>query len=69
MHTLSYGVSLGVNIGKDARIAFGYNFEGFKDKDFARGDHWEKGFFVAFHWKFDESIFGILRRLEGTKKK
>ena len=69
VHTLSYGVSLGVNIGKDARIAFGYNFEGFKDKDFARGDHWEKGFFVAFHWKFDESIFGILRRLEGTKKK
>lgn len=67
-HTLSYGVSLGANIGKGARIAVGYNFEGFKDKDFARGEHWEKGFFLAFHWKFDESIFGILRRLEGTER-
>ncbi|NMA42227.1 MAG: DUF11 domain-containing protein [Oligosphaeraceae bacterium] len=68
-HTISYGGSLGVNVAKDARIAFGYNFEGFKDKDFARGDHWDKGFYIAFHWKFDESIFGILRRLEGTDKK
>jgi len=68
-HSISYGGSLGVNLAKDARIAFGYNFEGFKDKDFSRADHWDKGFYVAFHWKFDESIFGILKRLEGTPKK
>jgi uncharacterized repeat protein (TIGR01451 family) len=64
-HTLSYGGSVGFNLRKDLQLAFGYNFEGFKDRDFSRGAHWEKGFFVALHWKFDESIFGVLRRLEG----
>jgi hypothetical protein len=68
-HTLSYGITFGVNVAKDVRIAVGYNFDGFKDRDFSRGDHWDKGFFVAFHWKFDESIFGVLGRLEGKGAK
>ena len=69
VHTIGYGVTLGVNVVKDLRVAVGYNFEGFKDDDFSRGEHWDKGFFLAFHWKFDESIFGILGRLEGKKNK
>ena len=67
-HSLSYGGSIGFNVRKDLQLAFGYNFEGFEDRDFSRGAHWEKGFFVALHWKFDESIFGVLRRLEGEDK-
>jgi len=68
-HSLSYGVTFGVNLIKDIRVAVGYNFDGFEDRDFSRGNHWDKGFFLAFHWKFDESIFGILKRLEGDKSK
>ncbi len=68
-HTVSYGFTFGVNVAKDVRVAVGYNFDGFKDRDFSRGDHWDKGFFLAFHWKFDESIFGILGRMEGKSAK
>ncbi|MDQ0289415.1 SdrD B-like domain-containing protein [Oligosphaera ethanolica] len=67
-HSLSYGATIGFNVVKDLRLAFGYNFEGFEDRDFSRGERWDKGFFVALHWKFDESIFGVLRRLEGEDK-
>jgi uncharacterized repeat protein (TIGR01451 family) len=68
-HSLSYGASIGFNVVKDLQLAFGYNFEGFEDRDFSRGERWDRGFFIALHWKFDESIFGILNRMEGSKDK
>ncbi len=64
-HDLGYGVELGLNLRKDARIAVGYNFSGFRDRDFDRNDTWERGAYISFFWKFDESLLGILRRLEG----
>lgn len=65
---LGYGVELGFRPVRDFIIAVGYNFEGLKDRDFARGDHWEKGMYIAFRFKFDESILGILNRLERTNR-
>ncbi len=63
-HELSYGLELGYNLRADTRLAAGYNFRGFEDRDFARNDNWQRGFFIALHWKFDESILGVFRRLE-----
>jgi hypothetical protein len=65
---LGYGLGLGVNVSRDLRFQAGYNFEGVEDRDFERGESWDKGVYVQLHWKFDESIFGVLRRLEGRGK-
>lgn len=61
---VGYGVELGYRPVDDFIIAVGYNFEGFRDRDFSRGDHWEKGPYISFRFKFDESILGVLSRLE-----
>jgi uncharacterized repeat protein (TIGR01451 family) len=63
----SYGAEVGVNLRKDLRFAIGYNWRGFEDRDFARGEHWREGFYLSLHWKFDESIFGIFNRLRGPE--
>ncbi|MCU0791445.1 MAG: hypothetical protein MUE42_01020 [Opitutaceae bacterium] len=65
VHTLGYGVEAGCIIRKDFIIALGWNFEGFHDRRFSAGDHWEQGAYVAFRVKFDESLFGVLRQLRG----
>ncbi len=64
-HELSYGLELGYNLRRNLRMAGGYNFRGFEDRDFSRNDNWQKGFYVGLYWKFDESILGVLNRLEG----
>lgn len=61
---IGYGAEIGFRPVDDFIIAVGYNFEGFRDRDFSRGDHWEKGPYISFRFKFDESILGVLRRLE-----
>lgn len=65
-HELGYGVEMGVQVKDDFIIALGYNFEGFEDDDFARGNHWQDGVYVSFRLKFDEGIFGIVDQLRGT---
>ena len=67
-HDIGYGVGVGFNIFEDIQLQAGYNFAGFEDEDFSRAEHWEKGWYTGIHWKFDESLFGILRRIERPKK-
>lgn len=66
-YSLGYGAEVGARLKKDFKIALGYNFTGFHDDDFSRGSHWEKGPYLSLTWKFDESLFGILKRLRGKK--
>lgn len=65
---VGWGAGVGFNVFEDIQVMAGYNFEGFEDEDFSRAEHWEKGWFTGIHWKFDESLFGILRRIERPKK-
>jgi hypothetical protein len=61
---LGYGLGLGVNLARDLRVKLGFNFEGVNDRELERGEPWTRGVYVQVHWKFDESILGILARLE-----
>jgi len=48
------GVSLGVTPAKNAWVEFGYNFEGFNDKDFDKNNYKRKGPYVDFRYKFNQ---------------
>jgi hypothetical protein len=52
----SYGsqASVGYTAAKNLWISMGYNFEGFKDRDFSRADFTSQGFFVKLRMKFDQ---------------
>ncbi|HEX4775401.1 MAG TPA: hypothetical protein VFW74_01385, partial [Acidimicrobiia bacterium] len=52
------GAELGVAVMKNLRLSGGYNAFGFHDVDFASMERTDKGPFVAFGFKFDESLFG-----------
>ena len=59
------GVSFGYKVVKNGWVCAGYNFDGFTDKDFSRGNFTAKGPFVKFRIKFDqESIHEMLRRFK-----
>lgn len=55
----SYGLSTGFNLGKNIWLSVGYNFDGFKDSDFAYADYTAKGTYVKFRMKFDQDTFGL----------
>ncbi|MBI5562233.1 MAG: OmpA family protein [Deltaproteobacteria bacterium] len=48
------GASVGYNFAKNVWVSAGYNFTGFKDKDFSKADFTAKGPFVKFRMKFDQ---------------
>ena len=52
----SYGsqASVGYTAAKNLWISMGYNFEGFKDRDFSCADFTSQGFFVKLRMKFDQ---------------
>ena len=52
------GISLGVTPVKNAWLEFGYNFEGFDDKDFDDNSYKQKGAYISFRYKFDQNSFG-----------
>ncbi|MBT8371686.1 MAG: hypothetical protein KJO34_12040, partial [Deltaproteobacteria bacterium] len=50
----SAGVSLGYNVMQNAWVSVGYNFLGFDDEDFSRGNYTAQGPFVKFRIKVDQ---------------
>lgn len=49
------GASVGYNAGKNIWVSVGYNFTGFKDRDFSRADFTSQGPFVKLRMKFDQA--------------
>lgn len=48
------GVSVGHSFAKNIWVSVGYNFAGFRDEDFSRGNHTSEGMFLKFRIKFDQ---------------
>ena len=61
---LQYGVGseVGYRLSDDLWFSVGYNFFGFKDRDFASIDSYERGIYARLRWKFDEDLFGADNR-------
>jgi len=53
---IDYGTSasVGFNAGKNIWISVGYNFSGFKDRDFSRAEFTSEGPFIKMRMKFDQ---------------
>ena len=49
-----YGVSLGYILMKNLWVSAGYNWEGYRDRDFAQGEWTSRGPYVSFRYKFDQ---------------
>lgn len=49
---------MGYRLSDDLWFSVGYNFFGFKDRDFASLDSYERGIYARLRWKFDEDLFG-----------
>ncbi len=49
-----YGVSLGYILMKNLWVQGGYNWEGYRDKDFAQGEWTSRGPYISFRYKFDQ---------------
>ncbi len=64
-YTLAWGPEVGYVLFENFWISLGYNFNGFKDDDFDDAKYWEKGFYVKFRLKFDESYLKKLQLLRG----
>ena len=48
------GASVGFNAGRNIWVSVGYNFTGFKDRDFSRADFTSEGPFIKMRMKFDQ---------------
>jgi outer membrane protein OmpA-like peptidoglycan-associated protein len=59
----SYGPSVGYNVMENAWISVGYNFAGFKDRDFSAANYTAEGPFIQYRFKFDQNSVK-----EGLKK-
>jgi len=49
-----YGVSLGYVLMKNLWVQGGYNWQGYRDKDFSQGEWTSAGPFISFRYKFDQ---------------
>jgi hypothetical protein len=49
-----YGVSLGYVLMKNMWVSAGYNWAGYRDRDFSQGEWTDRGPFVTFRYKFDQ---------------
>lgn len=54
-YAYSVGPSVGYNVMENAWISGGYNFAGFKDRDFSTANYTAQGPFVQFRFKFDQN--------------
>jgi uncharacterized repeat protein (TIGR01451 family) len=52
-----WGPELGYRFADDLWGSVGYNFFGFRDKDFAALDYYEEGLYFRLRYKFDEDLF------------
>lgn len=51
----SYGPSVGYNVMENTWISLGYNFAGFKDRDFSAANYTAEGPYIQFRFKFDQN--------------
>jgi hypothetical protein len=64
----STGVSLGYNVMQNAWVSVGYNFLGFEDEDFSRGNFTAQGPFMKFRVKVDQqSVRDVLGFFQGKR--
>lgn len=54
-HDYNTGLSVGHTLAKNIWASVGYNFVGFKDKDFTAARYTSKGIYVKFRMKFDQT--------------
>ena len=54
------GPQLGISPTDDALITIGYNFSGFRDRDFAAARSTDRGFYATIKLKFDAHSFAFL---------
>ena len=59
-----YGVGgeVGIVLMRNLRVAAGYNLFGFTDRDFASLGYTQRGPYLEFGFKFDESVLGAGRK-------
>jgi len=53
------GPEVGFKIHNNLRVAAGYNFLGFRDRDLSREEYTDHGVYVALRWIFDEALLGL----------
>lgn len=56
----AFGPTIGVVPARDVILTLGYNFSGFRDRDFAVARNTQKGVFATLKIKFDTSTLGFL---------
>ena len=52
-------MSTGWNLGKDLWLSIGYNFDGFKDKDFSLAEYTAQGAYLKVRFKFDQDTLKL----------
>jgi large repetitive protein len=62
------GAELGVIVMRNLRLAGGYNLFGFTDRDFASLGYTQRGAYLEFGFKFDESLFGKGGAAQGASR-
>ncbi len=56
------GPEVGFRVHDNVRLAVGYNFFGFRDRDLSSEEYTDHGVYVALRLKFDEALFGLGRK-------
>jgi hypothetical protein len=56
---IGYSAEVGVVVINNLRVAGGYNFKGYKERDLVDYSLWSKGPFIRMSYKFDEGLFGL----------
>ncbi|MCC7052125.1 MAG: DUF11 domain-containing protein, partial [Gemmatimonadaceae bacterium] len=62
------GGELGLVVMRNLRLAGGYNLFGFSDRDFQSLGYTQRGPYLEFGFKFDETLFGSPRRGQESRK-
>jgi hypothetical protein len=58
-YLVGYHGEVGYIIMNNMRLAAGYNFKGYKERDLVDYSLWTEGPFVRASFKFDESLLGL----------
>ena len=53
-----FGPEIGFTLTDNLRAGFGYNINGFNDRDLTQEQYTSRGFYLALRLKFDEQLFG-----------
>jgi len=66
-HNCDYGsgLALGYNFAENVWASLGYNFTGFKDRDFSKADYTAQGPYIKFRFKFDQQT--VRELVKGTE--